>query len=110
MGAAVKTEARTDRLGEKETEEMNRKWKCTIAGLFAALCLFVLGAAASAGGYISEYGNVYGTCKRLHNRTVIVSVFASDTATSWNWGSNADVNQYYEVYNRVKVAVEWIRK
>lgn len=58
----------------------------------------------------TRYGNIYGCCKKLHDRTVIISVFANDTITTWNWRKQVDYNQYAEPLRRVGMDVKWIRK
>lgn len=74
--------------------------------LVLALVLVYLPPAASASGY-SDY---YGSCKKLSDRTIIISVFASDASTKWDWKKQADYTQYKETHRRLGIAVEWIRK
>lgn len=80
-----------------------------IISLLTAVLLLVLLCVTPAVGE-SRYGNVYGSCKRLHDRTVIISVFSSDTVTKWDWNRREDYDQYLETHRRLGIAIEWIQK
>jgi len=81
---------------------MKRKMRLLTVCLL--ICLAVIQPAAASG----RYGNVYGSCKKLSDRTVIMSIYASDTKTRWDWNNRDDYNRYEETYKRLGIAVHWI--
>ncbi len=50
----------------------------------------------------------HGNAARLAGRTVIVSIFANDTKTSWNYEAENDVVTMYQTLSYLKNAAEWI--
>ena len=80
------------------------KRKMALLTVCLLICMSMIQPAAASG----KYGNVYGSCKKLSDRTVILSVFASDTKTRWDWDSQDDYNQLQETYKRLGIGVHWI--
>ena len=50
----------------------------------------------------------YGTAKSLSGRTVIVSVFASDATTGWDFNAPEDHSRYSVCYHDLRMACEWL--
>ena len=55
------------------------------------------------------YG-AYGTAKWISGRTVIVSVFADDTANRWDFDSRSDKEIYTKAYKRMEIGMAWLQK
>lgn len=83
--------------------------KISLSFLCAVLLLVLLCALPIAAG-ATKAGDGLGSCKHLSDRTIIVSVFANDTATKWDWDKRSDYDQFQETYKRVGTAVAWIQK
>ena len=58
-------------------------------------------------GYSIFCGN-YGTAKHIEGRTVVVSIFANDATTSWNFNENADMKLRLRTRFNLSVAVTWL--
>ena len=74
--------------------------------LALALALVLCGTAAAVDPRV-RYGT-HGTAKHMAGRTVVVSVFASDFKTSWDFGSEKDIERYNIVYQDLRMACEWL--
>lgn len=74
------------------------------------LCCALLLAAAPVSAEITAYTKcgTHGSAKRLRGRTAIVSVFADDTGTGWDFDRRADYERYGEAYHGLRIACEWI--
>ena len=66
--------------------------------VFLVLVILMTGlcSAALAAKEITPFTKcgTHGTAKRLNGRTAIVSVFASDSKTRWNFDNSKDLNRY----------------
>ena len=78
-----------------------------IAALFLALALTLTLCGTAAASPRVRYGT-YGTAKHMAGRTVVVSVFASDTKTSWDFSNDKDVRRYSIAYQDLRMACEWL--
>ena len=54
------------------------------------------------------YCGNYGTAKRIEGRTVVVSIFADDMTTSWDFNENADMKLRLRTRFNLSVAVTWL--
>ena len=81
-----------------------------LLSLLLALTLLLSQAGSISASATSKYNNVYGSCKKLSDRTVIVSVFASDAKTKWDWKEPADYENYVHTYKMLGLAVDWIEE
>ena len=50
-----------------------------------------------------------GTVKSIDGTTVVVSVFASDPYSSWDWNDQEDLNRYSDAYYNLQEAGEWLQ-
>jgi len=55
----------------------------------------------------STYNN-FGSAAFIRDKTVIVSIFASDTETSWNFSQKEDNMLATETLNNLSIAVDWL--
>lgn len=49
-----------------------------------------------------------GTCDKLEGTTVVVSIFASDNSTSWNFDNEADVQLYNDMCLYMRRGLDWL--
>ena len=49
-----------------------------------------------------------GTVKSIDGTTVVVSIFASDESSSWNWNNQNDLDTYSAAYWNLMEAGEWL--
>lgn len=84
---------------------MKRKLACLM------LLILLLSPLTGATGEITQYTKcgTHGSAKRLRGTTVIVSVFASDTKTSWDFGRDRDTRRYTRSYQNTKTAAKWLQ-
>ncbi len=73
--------------------------------LALALICTLCGTAAADVTIYTKCGT-HGTAKYMEGRTVVVSVFASDTGTSWDF--KRDIERYSMCYQDLRIACEWL--
>ena len=49
-----------------------------------------------------------GSAAKISDRTVIVSIFANDSGTSWDFNSSKDIQAMNVMHNHLSSAVEWL--
>ena len=60
-----------------------------------------------------EYPVWYGGCgtvKSIDGTTAVVTVFASDSESSWNWYNDSDLQTYSQAYRGLMEASEWLEE
>ncbi len=72
--------------------------------LTAVLTLIVSAASASWNPFTSRTGS----CGSIVGKTVLVSIFVSDPASSWNFDKKADFDSYTNLYWRLSDACGWL--
>ncbi|MBR4549290.1 MAG: hypothetical protein IKM82_02725 [Oscillospiraceae bacterium] len=82
-----------------------RRWIAALAALVLVFCLCGNSAAEITPCTIC---GTHGTAKHLAGRTVVVSVFASDTGTHWDFSRDKDVERYSICYHDLRMACEWL--
>ena len=61
-------------------------------------------------GYVSFYDGELGTAGSLKGNTLIVSIFASDRSTSWNFQNRECQDTRDETLKNLSIATEWLSK
>lgn len=74
------------------------------------LLMAVIPLSALADDYPSYYGQ-HGTAKFIGGTTVIVSIFANDKNTSWNFPlAGAEKKLYNKIHKRMGIGMAWLEK
>lgn len=84
--------------------------KICCAGLLAALML-LSGCAATEEAepdISSVYGSLYGSARHISGRTIILSIFANDPTTKWDFSSDIDCETQSQTRQYLKTAADWI--
>lgn len=53
---------------------------------------------------------IHGNAENINGKTVIVSIFANDTKTSWDYESDVDVRTMYQTISYMDIATDWLEK
>ena len=79
--------------------------------LMTALCLLLGSASGAFAEKKAPYYGQHGTAKHIDGRTVVVSIFADDAATSWNFPlSGAESELYRKIHRRLGIGLEWLEQ
>ena len=80
--------------------------------VIAAVCCLLMAAfcGAQAAGDQSYYGQ-HGTAKFIGGRTVVVSIFADDATTSWDFPLSGERQKlYFTIRDRMGIGLEWLEE
>ena len=59
---------------------------------------------------IIRYDGSLGSAGKISDTTIIVSIFANDSETSWNFSSDEDCETINTMYEHLSSAVDWLEK
>ena len=86
-----------------------RMWKRLLAACL--LATMTAGLAAAPACAAADYRGKHGTAKFIGGRTVIVSIFADDMNTSWDFPlSGSQKKLYNKIHKRMGIGLEWLEK
>ena len=78
--------------------------------LLLILCMVPLLLAAGKGDYPS-YAGRYGSAKFIGGKTVVVSIFADDKTTSWDFPLRGSQKALYDkIHERMGIGLEWLQE